>query len=371
METPAVLVIEADSLLRESLHDCLTTGGYRVVAQTDDSRETLRLVGMLGPDVVLLANDLPDTSGVSLCREICAVDDTVRVLLMFVEGVDDVGLHLRALLAGSVGCVSKNMLPEQWLRTMRYVLNGGAVFKAEAIRRALSAGVRMRQIDPDLVADPQGFVSAAADRRILVVEVPSLFRTGLVGCLQRGGYRAIREASDAYLALDIIRDWRVDLVIAADDLPEANGFALTREILAVQPAAQVLVMSWHAEDEMVQLWAQQAGAVGCVPKNLSSERCRRIVRQVLAGRNLFEADDGSQTYRVPDELVLEVLTRREQEVMDLVADGQTNRQISDVLNISERTVDRHVASILDKMGAATRTEAAVRWIRGMRLLGDV
>jgi DNA-binding NarL/FixJ family response regulator len=95
----------------------------------------------------------------------------------------------------------------------------------------------------------------------------------------------------------------------------------------------------------------------------------------LGGSHNYSVDhaagDEPQPSNAPDELMLEVLTRREREVMGLVVDGQTNRQISDVLNISERTVDRHVASILDKMSAATRTEAAVRWVRGIRFLRDV
>ncbi len=367
MRPATILIVENNSLFRDGLRARLEAAGHRILAETDGGSEAITLVKALRPDVVLLADELADISGISVCREIRAISRRTRVLIMALERADDAHTHLAALHAGAVGCVRKDILPEQWVRVVTYILNGGAIFKLEAIRRALSSGTQVGRLEFAQVTEVQDLSPDLDSRRILVVDRPSLFRSGLVTCLEDGGFHAVREASGADQAMDVLAEWPAELVIAGAELPEVNGFALTREVRVLYPDVKVLLTSWHADDESVQLRARQAGAVGCVSKHLSAQECLIVVAEVLAGRHLYpDADPHKSRYYVGPDGRTEPLTPREQDVIELIAGGLTNRQIADTLCISERTVDRHVGSILSKLGVSSRTEAAVVWVQGPR-----
>lgn len=365
MQSADILIVEHRSLFRRGLRKRLGDGGHRVLAQVDSGAEALRLMEGIRPDVVMMAHDLPDADGVSVCREIRAIGYETKVLLIVLDEVDsDEDFHLTALLAGAVGCVRRTIPAERWLQAVDYVLRGGALFQMGAIRRALQQGAQIGQFNIDDVTDPTTLSAANEIYRLLVVEVPSLFRTGLVACLEGGGYHAVREASSADQAMDILVDWPAELVIAGVELPGINGFALAREIREVYPNTTVLLTGWRVEDKDVQIRACQAGAVGCVSKYLSEDEFVTIITGALSGKTFFPDHDESELgYRSLFDEAGEPLTPREEDVIELIAAGQTNKQIAETLRISERTVDKHVRSILGKLNVSSRTEAAVLWVQ--------
>lgn len=371
MQSANILIVDHPSLFRTGLHKHLEGDGHRVWGLAQTGEETLALVRELQPDVVVLSNNLPDADGLSVCREIQETARETKVLLIVEDELNtDDSFHLEALYGGAVGCVPRSTPPHRWRRAIRYVLNGGAVFRMAAIQRAVTLGARLDQFQIKHVSDPGMLDSAEEERDLLIVERPSLFRKGLVAHLEDNGYHTVREASNANQAIDILVDWPADLVVSGVDLPGTNGFALTREVCAVHPSIKVLLTSWNAEDSDVQLRARQAGAVGCVSKHLSGHEYLSVIADALSGHYLFKDMDGRDDGYHQNGLdsLAEPLTPREEDVIDLISVGDTNKEIADRLCISERTVDKHVASILAKLNVSSRTEAAVKWVQASRRL---
>ena len=146
-------------------------------------------------------------------------------------------------------------------------------------------------------------------------------------------------------------------------LADGSGIEATREIRANHPKTQVVMLTSFADDEAL-FQAIMAGAAGYVLKQIRSDDLIDAVRRVAAGQNLL---DPAVTARVlerlrrgpaEDELIAR-LTEQERHVLELLAQGMTNRQIAQHLYLAEKTIKNYVTSILSKMGMARRTEAAV------------
>jgi DNA-binding NarL/FixJ family response regulator len=151
------------------------------------------------------------------------------------------------------------------------------------------------------------------------------------------------------------------------NLPGASGVEATRGVLAAAPATAVLVISMVDDDDSV-FAALAAGARGYVLKGASAGEITAALRTVAAGGAVFGAGIASRLLaQAPAHLTgpaprsrQDDLTAREREVLDLLADGASNRQIARTLGLSLKTVQNHVSRILDKLQAADRTQAALR-----------
>ena len=151
------------------------------------------------------------------------------------------------------------------------------------------------------------------------------------------------------------------------NLPGASGVEATRAVLAAAPATAVLVVSMVDDDDSV-FAALAAGARGYVLKGASASEITAALRTVAAGGAVFGAGIANRLLaRTPARparpsrpIPADDLTAREREVLDLLADGASNRQIARSLGISLKTVQNHVSRILDKLQAADRTQAALR-----------
>ncbi len=206
--------------------------------------------------------------------------------------------------------------------------------------------------------------------RVLVADDHSVVRQGLrmfllvqpdmemVGEAQNGR-EAVRKVAE--LAPDVVL---MDLVM---DGNEADGIDATREIRAHHPQTQVLVLTTFLEDSRVSE-AIQAGAVGFILKEVEAEDLVRAVRGAARGEPQLHPEAakllmGMATRPKPAPDSSASLTERERDVIALIAEGWSNKQIARELSISETTVKGHVANILGKLELADRTQAAVYAVR--------
>ena len=208
--------------------------------------------------------------------------------------------------------------------------------------------------------------------RVLIVDDHPVFRDGLAGLLATlPEVEVAGTAGTAEEALAILSETMPDVVLMDINLPGASGVEATRRASQIAPATAVLVVSMVDDDDSV-FAALAAGARGYVLKGASAAEITAALRTVAAGGAVFGAGIANRMLgRMPAQLSgpkhlpqHEDLTAREREVLDLLAEGASNRQIARSLGVSLKTVQNHVSRILDKLQAADRTQAALR-VRGI------
>ena len=204
--------------------------------------------------------------------------------------------------------------------------------------------------------------------RLLVVDDHPIFRDGLAGLLAtQPDLDDVRTAGSAEEALRHVADTPFDVVLMDINLPDASGVEATRQLTEGAPATAVLMVTMVDDDDSV-FAALAAGARGYVLKDAAADEILAAVRTVASGGAVFGAAiatrilakrptrPGARQSLTPPE----PLTPREQDVLTLLADGATNRQIAHSLGLSLKTVQNHVSRILDKLQAADRTQAVLR-----------
>ncbi len=203
--------------------------------------------------------------------------------------------------------------------------------------------------------------------QILIVDDHPVVRGGLRTMINsEPGMNVIGEACDGQQATDLTIQLNPDLILMDLVMPRKDGISAIEEIIQIIPAARILVLS-SFDDEHRVLKATQAGAAGYLLKDSTPEELVVAIREVAAGQNYLPPGVVARLMRAvnaknPDE-DQEKLTERELEVLKLVAKGETNQEIGKVLNISERTVTKHMSSILGKLNFSNRTQAALYAVR--------
>ena len=211
--------------------------------------------------------------------------------------------------------------------------------------------------------------------RVVLVDGHALFRTGLRKLLEQDAIDVVGEASDGVCAVALVRDTVPDVVLMDVAMAGISGIEATRQIRAVAPATQVIMLTPSADERDVEqsIWA---GACGYLLKDAPVEQILVAVRGAVVGEshlspriaagilNRVRADPGRTA---PPEEVRVELTKREREVLRLLADGKENAQIADELFISVQTVKKHVSSILVKLEVENRVQAAVQAFRSQLL----
>lgn len=207
--------------------------------------------------------------------------------------------------------------------------------------------------------------------RVLVVDDHALHRDGARGILnQHADIEVIEDADSGEMALALIDRLLPDVVLMDIRLPGVSGIEATRLIRARYPTVRVLMVSAYDDDEYVR-GALQAGASGYLCKTAPGRELAEAIRAVAAGSSVVEPAVLARLLVVtPSTSPAESsLSEREQAVLDLLAQGLTNRQVATRLNISPRTVDRHCESLYAKLAVHSRTEAVIsafasRLVRG-------
>jgi two-component system, NarL family, response regulator DevR len=200
--------------------------------------------------------------------------------------------------------------------------------------------------------------------RIFLLDDHELVRRGLRDLLEtEDDLEVTGEASNADEALRRLPAARPDVAVLDVRLPDRSGVEVCREIRSAHPDVRCLMLTSYADDEAL-FDAIMAGASGYVLKEVRGNELVEDIRRVAAGQSLL---DPGVTARVLDRLrrgpeedeQVASLTEQEQHILELLAEGLTNRQIAERMYLAEKTVKNYVSNLLAKMGMSRRTEAAV------------
>lgn len=200
--------------------------------------------------------------------------------------------------------------------------------------------------------------------RIFLVDDHEVVREGLAELLNDvPDFEVVGAAGTATQALPRILAVRPDVAILDMRLPDGNGIDISRDVRSALPDTHCLILTSYDDQDAV-LSAMLAGASGYLLKEVRSAALIDGIRQAALGRSLMDpslvtAVVRRVTEKSPSDVKLAALTDREREVLDLVADGLTNRQIGEQLFLAEKTVKNYVSSLLGKLGMERRTQAAV------------
>jgi two-component system response regulator NreC len=198
--------------------------------------------------------------------------------------------------------------------------------------------------------------------RILIADDHGVLRAGLRALLNSAlDMHVTAEASNGEEALELAARLSPDIVLLDISMPRLDGIAVTRRLKQTAPNSRVLIMTMH-EDTGLLREALRAGAAGYIVKRAVESELITAIQAVCRGelyvhpaltRSLF-----LELSPEPPARDAEALTPREVEVLQLIAEGYTNRQIGAALSLSVRTVESHRASIMDKLGLHSRVELA-------------
>lgn len=199
--------------------------------------------------------------------------------------------------------------------------------------------------------------------RVLIVDDHPLFRDGLATLLHARGMEIVGEANNGAEALEQARALLPDLILMDIHMPQMDGLEATRLIKLEMPATKIVILTVSDDDENL-FEAVKSGAHGYLLKNMPSQQFFETLTGVANGdapiqRGLAEKilNEFAERARA------EELTDREKQVLGLVAEGATNRDIASRLNVSENTIKFHLKNILEKLHLRNRAQAAAYAIR--------
>ncbi len=201
--------------------------------------------------------------------------------------------------------------------------------------------------------------------RVVVVDDHPIVRAGVCSLLDsEPDMEVVGQANDAVAAVKVVQDSHPDVVIMDLSMPTVSGFEAIRRVLDVSPATKVVVLTMH-EDERYFFQALEAGASGYLVKGSPPSELHTAIRAVVQGEAYFcpaVAKQMLKTYlqqagnRSEREDALFSLSAREREVLRLIAEGLTSREVAERLFLSANTVERHRANIMEKLQLHNRAQ---------------
>jgi DNA-binding NarL/FixJ family response regulator len=204
----------------------------------------------------------------------------------------------------------------------------------------------------------------SATVRVFLLDDHEVVRRGLRELLEADGdIEVVGEAGTASEALTRIPPTKPDVAVLDVRLPDGDGVEVCREVRSLHPEIQCLILTSFSDDEAL-FQAIMAGAAGYLLKQVKGNDLVDAVRRVAQGQSLL---DPAVTARVLERLRsgpetderLDSLTDQERRILDLIAEGLTNRQIAERVHLAEKTVKNYVSNLLSKLGMERRTQAAV------------
>ena len=188
--------------------------------------------------------------------------------------------------------------------------------------------------------------------RILLVDDHTLVRQGLRSLLEREGFSVVGEAADGLEAVQQVRSLSPDIIVMDISMPSENGLNATREIHKTLPSAKVILLTQHSED-MYIADALEAGVSGYVLKSQVSSDLLLAIRQVQSGHVYISPGISSAVLAAYksrlDNNKSDVLTLRERQVLQLIAEGKTTRDVASLLFISVKTAETHRSRLMQKL----------------------
>ncbi len=208
--------------------------------------------------------------------------------------------------------------------------------------------------------------------RLLLCDDHAMFRQGLRSILEsEEGFRVIGEAANGREAIRHALDTKPDVILMDIQMPELDGVAATKAILAEHPDSRVIILTMYRQDRYV-FEAVKAGARGYLLKDAGAEDLLDAIHRVAAGETLLSAEmaasilDEFRRYgelpRHPEHAISE-LTEREEDILRLLAQGSSNQEIALALGVSEKTVRNRLSEIFSKLRLNNRTQAALYALR--------
>ena len=203
---------------------------------------------------------------------------------------------------------------------------------------------------------------------IMIVDDHSMIREGLKQLLELDGdMRVVEEASDGVECLEKIGTAKPDVLLLDINMPRMNGLEVLAKLKEKKIKTKVLVLTVHNEIDYL-LKAVEIGINGYLLKDSESSELKKAIVSVVDGENYIQPSlipslNAKMIQRDNDKDKIDDLTRRELEVLKLLATGNYNKEIAEELGISERTVKNHVSNIFKKIEVTDRTQAAVFAIR--------
>jgi DNA-binding NarL/FixJ family response regulator len=215
---------------------------------------------------------------------------------------------------------------------------------------------------------------------ILLVDDQQIVRQGLATILKYApGIEVVGQASDGEEALALARDLKPDVVLMDLKMPRLGGIPATRKICAELPGTHVIILTTYDTDDLV-FEGIKAGAEGYLLKDTSSEMLIEAVQGVMQGESQLdpgvahkvlgefqrlasEPQPSPPATEVSGDLVIEALTPREEEVLNLLVEGLSNKEIGARLHLTEGTVKNYVSAIIAKLQANDRTHAVITALR--------
>ena len=216
-------------------------------------------------------------------------------------------------------------------------------------------------------------MTTASPIRVLLVDDHALFRKGIASLLAaEPGFEVVGEAEDGVRAVERARELMPDLIVMDLNMPRAGGSEATRRILEEFPYVKIVILT-VSEDDKDLFEAVRGGAHGFLLKKIEPKALFETLRGVMRGEasisrmmaaklmGELRRDAANRTgvgmHRAPE------LSPREAEVLTLVADGKTNKEIAAALDIAENTVKNHLKNILEKLHVGNRVQAATYALR--------
>ena len=205
--------------------------------------------------------------------------------------------------------------------------------------------------------------------RLVLADDHRMLREGLRRSMTEEGFSVVGEAADGEEAVRLCADLRPDVVLMDVTMPDVDGVQATARIRSANPDSRVVMLTMHA-DEAVIASAIRAGASGYLVKDCSTEEIAEAVR--LAADDEAALSPGlaasmlNEVRKLDDAVAPEAeraVTKREEEVLQLIADGCSTSEVAQQLYISQKTVKNHLASIYQKLDARDRTQAVLRAVR--------
>jgi DNA-binding NarL/FixJ family response regulator len=187
--------------------------------------------------------------------------------------------------------------------------------------------------------------------RVLIADDHEMFRQGLRVLLEEEGFQFVAEASNGREAVQLCEQHHPEVAILDIAMPLLNGIFAAREIIKSNPRTKVVLLTQHTEDQMV-LESLRAGVTGYVLKTRATSELVHALRAVCRGEMYLTQSISRtivQAFLTKDSLPERPLSDRERQVLQLVAEGKTNKEIASLLGISVNTAESHRTNLMEKL----------------------
>jgi DNA-binding NarL/FixJ family response regulator len=204
--------------------------------------------------------------------------------------------------------------------------------------------------------------------RLMLADDHRMLREGLSRSMSEHGFDVVGEARDGAEAVNMAYSLAPDVVLMDVSMPEMDGVEACRQVRLAVPGTKVVMLTMHADQEVLAN-AIRAGACGYLVKDCSTEEISDAVRMAYNGDTALSPQLAASMLDEVRRLDMaptredRVVTKREEEVLQLIADGCSTSEVADQMYISQKTVKNHLASIYQKLDARDRTQAVLQAVR--------